>query len=125
MTITSPQFDNIEIVSQVPTQIGTLGDCLQQTAYHTPKGYTLITGTTDSSCGDIPARGSGKPTIVLKAATAAMDPAPVTIHILAGTDPAAARKILKLAANWLKHFGNTLPDVTPGNFDNMDDDLPF
>lgn len=107
------QFDSIDIARLISAPIGTLGDCLQEVAEHTPRGYTRITGSTDSCCRGIPSDGSGKPWIVLEATTAAMEPAPVTIHILAGTDPATAREILKQAANWLKHHGNELPSLTP------------
>jgi hypothetical protein len=93
--------------------LGTLGDCLQETATFQPQGYTRIIGHTGSFWRDIPADNPDEPSIVMQAVTAALDPAPVTIHILAGIPAATARAILKQAAKWLKEHGTDLPGLTP------------
>lgn len=93
--------------------LGTLGDCLQEVASFQPLGYTRIIGCTESFWRDIPADKPNEPWIVLEAVTASLDPAPVTIHILAGTPATTAREILKKVAKWLKENGNELQGLTP------------
>ncbi len=93
--------------------LGSLGDCLAETAAHQPHGYTKITGCTESFWRDIPADKPDAPWCVMEAATACLEPAPVTIFISAGTPAATARAILKQAAKWLKEHGDELPSLTP------------
>lgn len=108
--------------------MGTLGDCLQEAASYQPLGYTRIIGCSDSFWRDIPADKPNEPWIVLDAVTAAIDPAPVTIHILAGTPAATAREILKQVSKWLKEHGDELPSLTPREPERTVDDgelVPF
>jgi len=93
--------------------LGSLGDCLAETAAHVPQGYTRFTGCTDSFWRDIPADKPDTPWFVAEATTACLEPAPVTIYISAGTPAATAREILKQVAKWLKVHGDELPGLTP------------
>jgi len=106
--------------------LATLGACLADTASFVPSGYTRITGCTESFWRDIPTDKPGSPWFVAEAATACLDPAPVTIFISAGTPAATAREILKQAARWLKEHGDELPDLTPREPESAsDDDILF
>lgn len=93
--------------------LGSLGDCLAETASYLPQAFTKITGCTKSFWRDIPADKPDAPWFVMEAATACLEPAPVTIYISAGTPAATARDILKQAAKWLKEHGDELPSLTP------------
>ena len=93
--------------------LGSLGDCLAETAAHQPYGFTKITGCTESFWRDIPAPIPDAPWFVIEAATACLEPAPVAIYISAGTPAATACEILKQAAKWLKEHGDELPSLTP------------
>jgi hypothetical protein len=102
----------------------TLAECLAEVAQNTPHGFTKITGGPDPitcpwDCGNTPA-----PWLAIDAVTAAMEPAPVTVHIAAGTTPKAARRILKLMRQWLK-TRDSLEGFTPAPRDSHSDDLPF
>lgn len=108
--------------------LGTLGDCLAETASHQPYGYARLTGCTESFWRDIPADNPDKPWFVLEGVTACLDPAPVTIFISNGTTAATAREILKKAAKWLKEHGDELHDHTPRESEPTagdDDFIPF
>ena len=113
--------------------LGSLGDCLAETAAHQPHGFTKITGCTESFWRDIPANRPDAnrpdaPWFVLEAATACLEPAPVHIFITAGTPAATACEILKHAARWLKEHGDELPGYTPLEPVATDDDsdtIPF
>lgn len=103
----------------------TLAECIARVAQNTPHGFTKVTGGPDPitcpwDCGDAPA-----PWLAIDAATAAIEPAPVTILIAAGTSPKAARRVLKLARQWLaKH--DSLERFTPGTRDfDSDCDTPY
>lgn len=93
--------------------LGTMGDCLAETASYQPAGYTRITGCTESFWRDIPADKPDTPWFVMDAVTASLEPAPVTIYIESGTTAATAREILKQAAKWLKEHGDELHELTP------------
>jgi len=93
--------------------LGSLGDCLAETAAYLPRGFTKITGCTKSFWRDIPADKPDTPWFVAEATTACLEPAPVTIYISAGTPAATAREILKQVAKWLKVHGDELPGLTP------------
>ena len=93
--------------------LATLGDCLAETASYLPQGFTKITGCTESFWRDIPADRPDAPWLVMEAATACLEPAPVTIFISAGTPAATAREILKQVSKWLKEHGDQLPGLTP------------
>lgn len=88
--------------------IGSLGDCLAETAFHTPRGYSKITALERDIDG--PMRS-----LHLEAATASMLDAPVTIFIRAGVTPEHAREILKECARNLKGY-DTLEPWTPTEF---------
>ncbi len=93
--------------------LGSLGDCLQEAASCQPLGYTRITGCTEAFWRDIPADRPDEPWFVMEAVTAAIAPAPVTIHIMAGTPAGTAREILKQVAKWLKLHASELEGLTP------------
>ena len=62
----------------------------------------------------------------MEAATACLDPAPVTIFISSGTPAATAREILKQVSKWLKEHGDELPGLTPREpVPAIDDDILF
>ncbi len=111
--------------------LGSLGDCLAETAAHVPQGYTRVTGCTESFWRDIPADKPDTPWFVMEAATACLPPAPVTIYISAGTPAATAREILKQVAKWLKVHGDELPGLTPRpahddiDWSTPDESIPF
>ena len=107
-------------VCSAPTQaefsrppLGSLGDCLAETAAFQPQRFTKITGCTESFWRDVPADIPEEPWLVLEAATACIDPAPLTMFIAAGTHPETAIEILEQALNWLKEHGDKLPTMTP------------
>jgi len=106
--------------------LATLGDCLAETASYLPQGFTKITGCTESFWRDIPADRPDAPWLVMEAATACLEPAPVTIFISAGTPAATAREILKQVSKWLKEHGDELPGLTPREPESAsDDDILF
>lgn len=84
--------------------LGSLGDCLVQTASYRPLGYSKITAVEYDALR-----------LHLEGATAAMFDAPVTIFIRAGVTPEHAREILKEAARCLKGY-DTLEPWTPQEF---------
>jgi hypothetical protein len=84
--------------------IGSLGDCLAQTANYKPLGYAKITEV-----------GHDALRLHLEATTAAMFEASVTIFIRAGVTPEYAREVLKEAARCLKGY-DTLEPWTPQEF---------
>jgi len=100
--------------------LGTLGDCLAETASRQPYGYARFTGCTESFWRDIPADNPDKPWFVLEGVTACLDPAPVTIFISNGTTAAPAREILEQVAKWLKEHGDELHELTPRTTDDSD-----
>lgn len=86
--------------------IGSLGDCLVQTAHYKPLGYAKITALV---------RGADGLMLHLEPDTAAMFDAPVTIFVRAGIASEQAREILKEAARCLKGY-DTLEPWTPREF---------
>lgn len=105
----------------VPTErpvIGSLGDCLEETAHYKPLGFAKITAVEHDELG-----------LHLEPATACMFDASVTIFIRAGVSPEYARHVLKVAARCLKGY-DTLEPWTPQErlksrpFDD-DETIPF
>ncbi len=88
--------------------IGSLGDCLAQTAGYKPLCYAKITAVEHDDLR-----------LHLEAATAALFDAPVTVFIRAGVTPEHAREILKEAARCLKGY-DTLEPWTPRTNDDSD-----
>ena len=84
--------------------LGSLGDCLAQTAQHEPLGYAKITAVEHDELR-----------LHLEPETACMFDAPVTVFIRAGVTPEHAREILKEAARCLKGY-DTLEPWTPQDF---------
>ena len=84
--------------------LGSLGDCLAQTAQHEPLGYTKITAVEHDELR-----------LHLEPETACMFDAPVTVFIRTGVTPEHAREILKEAARCLKGY-DTLEPWTPQDF---------
>ncbi len=107
--------------------LGSLGDCLAETAKHQPHGYAKFIGCNQAFWRDIPADQADKPWFVMEGATAALDAAPVTIFICDGTTAAEARAILKGVSRWLKEHGDEMHDFTPQEppATSGDDELPF
>lgn len=93
--------------------LASLGDCLAETAACVPQGFTKITGCTESFWRDVPADIPDTPWLVTEAATACLEPAPVTVFVCAGTPPATAIQILEQAVAWLREHGRELEDFTP------------
>lgn len=88
----------------VPTErpsIGSLGDCLEQTARYKPLGFAKITAVEYDELR-----------LHIEPDTACMFDASVTIFIRAGVTPEHARAILKEAARCLKGY-DTLEPWTP------------
>jgi hypothetical protein len=85
--------------------LGSLGDCLAQTARYEPLGYSKITAVIYDIDGPVL-------NLHLESATAAMFEALVTIFIRAGTTPEHVREILKQVARNLKPY-DTLEPWTP------------
>ena len=104
-------------------ELDTLGSCLQEAARNQPAGYTRITGGENAyscrwPCDETP----DLPWLSIDPVTASIEPAPVTVHIAAGTTPKAARRILKLMRQWLK-TRDSLEGYTPAPRDS--DEIPF
>lgn len=95
---------------QIPERpfIGSLGDCLAETAFYRPLGYSKITAL-------VPEFGGPMLDLHLEAATAAMLDAPVTVFIRSGVSTKQAREILKECARTLKGY-DTLEPWTPTEF---------
>lgn len=98
--------------------IGSLGDCLTQTAGYKPLGYAKITAVEYDELR-----------LHLEPATACMFDAPVTIFVRAGLPPEYVRGILKEAARCLKGY-DTLEPWTPTEFQKSepfadDESVPF
>lgn len=94
-------------------QLGTLGDCLEEVACNKPKGFTRIHGGPDAYSCRWPCDESPEtPWLSIDAVTVAKERAPVSIYIDAWCSPKNARKILKLACEWLKQH-DSLEQFTP------------
>jgi len=104
-------------------QLGTLGDCLEEVACNKPKGFTRIHGGPDAYSCRWPSDDAPElPWLSIDPVTAPMERAPVAIYIAAGTTPKDARRILKLACEWLKkqdsleRFTPVVPVIDPSPF---------
>jgi hypothetical protein len=84
--------------------IGSLGDCLAQTANYKPLGFAKITAVERDELS-----------LHLEADTACIFDASVTIYIRAGVTPEHAREVLKQAARCLKTY-ESLEPWTPQEF---------